>query len=257
MDTGLQGKTAVVPGSTSGLGEAIARTLAAEGANVVLGGRRGVRAREIAGELDSAVGVEFDLANPDAPDTLVDTAIERFGRVDVLVLNSGGPKPGNATNLTEESLRDALETLLLRQLRLVELTLPGMRENGWGRVVGVGSGGIQQPITGLALSNVGRAGLAAYLKSLANVVAGDGVTVNMVLPGRMDTERVGQLDQAQATATGSAPEEMRRRSEAAIPTGRYGTAQEFANVVTFLCGTGASYVTGEQIRCDGGQIGSY
>lgn len=257
MDTGLRGKTAIVPGSTSGLGEAIARSLAAEGANVVLGGRRGDRAREIAEELDSAVGLEFDLADADSAPALVRAATEHFGGVDVLILNSGGPPPGDATSFDEAQLRDALELLLLRQRQLVELVLPGMRDRGWGRIVGVGSGGIQQPIPRLALSNVARAGLAAYLKSLAAVVAADGVTANVVLPGRIDTDRLAVLDRASAQAAGADVVEVRRRSEAGIPMGRYGTPEEFAHVVTFLCSTGASYVTGEQVRCDGGQIGSY
>jgi 3-oxoacyl-[acyl-carrier protein] reductase len=257
MDTGLQGKTAIVPGSTSGLGEAVARSLAAEGANVVVAGRRGERARSVARELGSAVGVEVDLADPDAPHTLVEAAREHFGEVDVLVLNSGGPPPGDAAAMDEESLRQALEVLLLRQRSLVDLVLPQMRESGWGRVVAIGSGGVQQPIVGLALSNVARAGLAAYLKSLAPVVAPDGVTVNMVLPGRIATDRLDVLDSAAAQTTGEDVAEVRRRSQAGIPAGRYGTPQEFAAVVTFLCSTAASYVTGEQVRCDGGMTAGY
>ncbi|WP_046472168.1 SDR family oxidoreductase [Allosalinactinospora lopnorensis] len=257
MDTGLRGKTAVVLGSTSGIGLAIGRALGAEGANVVLSGRRGDRAREEAASLTSAIGVEIDLAENGAPERLVERAREEFGEVDILILNSGGPPPGNATEFDEEQLRTALEHLLLQQRRLVELVLPHMRANGWGRIVGVGSSGVQQPIPRLALSNVARAGLAAYLKSLTAVVAADGVTVNMVLPGRIDTDRVAELDTAAARRGGIEPAEARARSEATIPSGRYGRPDEFAAVAVFLCGTGASYVNGEQIRCDGGLVGSY
>jgi len=132
-----------------------------------------------------------------------------------------------------------------------------MRERGWGRVIAVGSSGVQQPIERLALSNVGRAALAGYLKTLAGEVAGDGVTVNMVLPGRIDTDRVSALDAATAERTGATVEQVRTRSESAIPAGRYGTPDEFAAVVLFLASNAASYVTGEQIRCDGGMVRAY
>jgi 3-oxoacyl-[acyl-carrier protein] reductase len=124
-------------------------------------------------------------------------------------------------------------------------------------VVAVGSSGVQQPIDRLALSNIGRAGLAGYLKSLSNEVAADGVTVNMVLPGRIDTDRVKALDSSVAQSAGISEQEARARSEASIPAGRYGSADEFASVVTFLASTAASYVTGEQVRCDGGLVRAY
>jgi 3-oxoacyl-[acyl-carrier protein] reductase len=257
MDTGLQGRTAVVPGSSAGIGLAIARALAAEGANVVLAGRRGELVRAEAARLPSAVGVEIDLAQDDAPAALVAAAREAFGEVDVAVLNSGGPPPGGAADVTDEQTLAAMHQLAVQHQRLVAAVLPGMRERGWGRIVAVGSSGVQQPIERLALSNIGRAALAAYLKTLAGEVAPDGVTVNMVLPGRIDTDRVGQLDQAAAERTGSTAADVRARSEGNIPAGRYGTPEEFAAVVTFLASTAASYVTGEQVRCDGGMVRSY
>ena len=257
MDTGLKGRTALVPGSSAGIGLAVARALAAEGANVVLAGRRGELVRQEADRLPSAVGVEVDLTADDAPETLVSAAMERFGQVDVLVLNSGGPPPGTATDLTPEQIVAANHMLLVQHQRLVAAVLPGMRQRGWGRVVAVGSSGVQQPLDRLALSNIGRAALAGYLKTLANEVAADGVTVNMVLPGRIDTDRVATIDKGAAERTGSTPEEVRARSEAGIPAGRYGTPDEFAAVVTFLASAPASYVTGEQVRCDGGLVRSY
>lgn len=257
MDTGLRGKTAVVPGSSAGLGLAIARALAHEGANVVLAGRRGDLVRSQADALPSAIGVEVDLFADGGPSLLVERAVERFGDVDVLVLNGGGPPPGAAAELGPDQLRDAIERLLVPQQRLVAAVLPRMRERGWGRVIAVGSSGVQQPIERLALSNVGRAALAGYLKTLAGEVAGDGVTVNMVLPGRIDTDRVSALDAATAERTGATVEQVRTRSESAIPAGRYGTPDEFAAVVLFLASNAASYVTGEQIRCDGGMVRAY
>ena len=254
MDTGLQGRTAIVPGSSSGLGLAVARALAEEGANVVLVGRRGELVQKEAAKLPSAVGVEADIADPDVPARLVAEAEQRFGPVDVLVLNGGGPPPGLAADFTPEQFATAVDLLVQPHLRLVAGVLPGMRERGFGRIVAVGSSGVQQPIDGLVASNAARAALAGYLKTLAGEVATDGVTVNMVLPGRIDTDRVAVLDRAVAGRSGTTPDEQRARAEAAIPAGRYGTPEEFAAVVTFLASAAASYVTGEQVRCDGGMI---
>lgn len=257
MDTALHGRTAVVPGSSTGLGLAVARALAAEGANVVMAARRGDVVRAEAQRLGSAVGLEVDLEDPLAPRTLVEQAEQHFGPVDIVVLNSGGPVPGTATEVTDDQLVAAMHQLLLQHQRLVAAVLPGMRERRWGRVTAIGSSGVQQPIEPLALSNIGRAGLAAYLKSLAAEVARDGVTVNMVLPGRISTDRVAALDRGAAERSGVTAEEARARSEAGIPAGRYGTPEEFAAVVAFLSSPAASYVTGEQIRCDGGMVRSF
>src|ERR1700754_2558840 len=220
MDTGLQGRTAIVPGSSSGLGLAVARALAGEGANVVLVGRRGELVQKEAAKLPSAVGVEADLADPDVPARLVAEAEQRFGPVDVLVLNGGGPPPGLAADFTPEQFATAVDLLVQPHLRLVAGVLPGMRERGFGRIVAVGSSGVQQPIDGLVASNAARAALAGYLKTLAGEVAADGVTVNMVLPGRIDTDRVAVLDRAVAERSGTTPDQQRARAEATIPAGR-------------------------------------
>lgn len=254
MDTGLRGRTVLLPGSTSGLGLACAHAFAAEGANVVLAGRRGELARTEAASLPAAVGVEVDLTDEDAPRHLFESALEAFGGVDVLVLNSGGPPPVAATEVTTALLHEALHTLLVQQHRLVELALPGMRRSQWGRIIGIGSVGVQQPLDGLALSNAGRAGLAGYLKSLAAEVAADGVTVNMVLPGRIETDRVTSIDRLAAERSGSTEQEVRSRAQATIPAGRYGRPEEFAAAVVFLASAGASFITGEQLRCDGGMV---
>lgn len=257
MDTGLHGRTVVIPGSTSGLGLACARAFAAEGCHVVLAGRRAEVATTEAAALPSAIGLGLDLSEADAPRRLYESAIEAFGTVDVLVLNGGGPPPGTAAELSAEKLRNAFDVLVVNHHRLVEAALPTMRERGWGRIVAIGSSGVQQPIDRLSLSNVGRAGLAGYLKTLANEVARDGITVNMVLPGRIDTDRVTSLDRAAAERTGATPEEVRDASESAIPIGRYGRPEELAAAVVFLASEQASYVTGEQLRCDGGMVRAY
>lgn len=257
MDTGLRGKNVVIPGASSGIGLAIAKAMTDEGANVVLAARRGDALRQVASTLSSAATVEVDLNEEGATVKLIREAEAAFGPVDVLVLNGGGPPPGGAADIEDGKLLAALQSLLVQQQRLAAAVLPGMRQRGWGRIVAVGSSGIQAPLDNLALSNIGRAGLAGYLKTLAMEVAQDGVTVNMVLPGRIATERVASLDNAKAEKSGRTSEEVRQDSMSSIPTGRYGNPEEFAAVVTFLASEAASYVTGEQIRCDGGLVRSY
>ncbi|MGA9747714.1 MAG: SDR family oxidoreductase [Nocardioides sp.] len=257
MDLGLTGKVALVLGSTSGLGRASAEALAAEGAHVVVVGRRQELVDELTGALSAATGVVADLTAPDAVDTVVSAARAVTGAVDVLVLNGGGPPPGPADAFTPETAQAAVDLLLTKHIALVGELLPAMREAGWGRIIAIGSSGVQQPIPTLTASNVGRAALAAYLKTLAGTVAADGVTVNMVLPGRVDTDRVAQLDQAAADRTGRTRDEARTSAEATIPLGRYGRPAEFGAVVAFLAGRPAGYVTGEQVRVDGGLVAGY
>jgi 3-oxoacyl-[acyl-carrier protein] reductase len=254
MDLGLKQRTAVVLGATAGLGAAIARQLGAEGANVVVVGRSTDRASELAASLPSAIAVAADLTDVDAPDRIASAARDAFGQVDVLILNGGGPPPGPAVGFTEESLDKAVDLLVRPQLAMVDKVLPDMTERRWGRIVAIGSSGVQQPLPNLTASNLGRAALAGYLKTLAGEVADRGVTVNMVLPGRIDTDRVTQLDEAAARRTGSSVEEARASSEATIPVRRYGTPEEFAAVAVFLASQAAGYVTGEQVRCDGGLV---
>ncbi len=257
MDLGLSGKVAVVLGSTSGLGRASAVALADEGAHVVVVGRRKELVDELAASLPSAAGVVADLADADAPAAIAEAARSAFGRIDVLVLNGGGPTPGTAPDLTAEGARAATDLLLTPHVAMVGEVLPAMREAGWGRIVAIGSSGVQQPIPTLTSSNVGRAALAAYLKTLAGAVAADGVTVNMVLPGRIDTDRVASLDEAAAGRAGTDVATARANAEKTIPVGRYGDPDEFASVVTFLSSSRAAYVTGEQVRCDGGLVAGY
>jgi 3-oxoacyl-[acyl-carrier protein] reductase len=256
MDLGLAGRTALVCASTSGLGEATARALAAEGARVVVSGRRAERAEAIAAELPGALGVGADLSTPDGPDTLVARTTEALGPVDVLVLNSGGPPPSVAADIDGDAIGEALVQLLHAQQRLVSLVLPGMRERGWGRIVGIESTGVVAPIPGLALSNLGRAATAGYLKTLAGEVAADGVTVNLVLPGRIATARTEGIDGYIAEQEGITRAEVESRAAAGIPAGRYGTPAEFGAVTAFLCSGAASYVTGSAVRCDGGLVQS-
>ncbi|WP_167139307.1 SDR family oxidoreductase [Diaminobutyricimonas sp. TR449] len=257
MDLGLGGKTALVLGSTSGLGLAVARALSSEGARVALTGRRGDEAERLAAELPGAVGLQCDLTQPDSAERLVKETTQALGEIDILILNAGGPPPGRADELDSPAVRAAIDTLLIRQLEFVSLVLPTMKATGWGRIVGLGSSGVQQPLANLALSNLSRAGLAGYLKTLASEVAVDGVTVNMVLPGRIATDRVASLDRGKAERESLDIATVQERSRATIPAGRYGLPDEFGAVVAFVCSAQASYVTGEQIRCDGGLVSAF
>lgn len=254
MDLQLQGKTAFVAASTGGLGRAIAEALAAEGANVVVTGRRGELAEEIAGGLPSAIGVELDVTDAASRAAAVERATASFGPIDVLVINGPGPRPGTAADATADDVADSFDRLVSPGHDLVSRVLPGMRERGWGRIVAVGSSGIVSPIPNLASSNLGRAALAGYLKTLAAEVAADGVTVNLVLPGRIATDRVAQLDAAQAERQGLDADEVRHRSEQTIPAGRYGEPAEFGAAAAFLCSAQAAYITGVALRVDGGLV---
>ncbi|WP_229402497.1 SDR family oxidoreductase [Micromonospora okii] len=254
MDLGLSGRTALVCGSTGGLGEAIARALAEEGANTVVCGRRAGRAKEIAASLPRAVGVDVDLLDDSGPADLYAATVAAFGPPDILVLNGPGPRPAPATEIDAADVEGALGALVLQHVRLVSLALPAMRAAGWGRILAVGSSGVVAPLPNLALSNLGRAALAGYLKTLAAEVAADGVTVNLLLPGRIRTDRTAAVDAANAQRSGRTVAEVERASTATIPAGRYGRPEEFAAAAAFLCGAPASYVTGVALRCDGGLV---
>lgn len=256
MDLGIEGRVALVCASTGGLGLASARALAAEGCSVVVTGRRSAEVHRVAEEIDGATGFTVDVTDPIGVDILCDFVESQIGPVDILILNGPGPAVGTAADLDGEILHKGLRTLLDGQIHLVRRTLPVMRAHGWGRVIAVGSSGVQHPIPNLVSSNLGRAALAAYLKTLAGEVAADGITVNMVLPGRISTARVADLDDREAARTGRSLEDVRRASESRIPVGRYGSIEEFGSVVAFLAGAVASYVTGSIVRCDGGMIGS-
>lgn len=256
VDLGLRGRTALVCSSTAGLGRATAEALAAEGARVVISGRRRGVAEEIAAALPGAEAVPFDVSDRNAGERLVDDARRALdAEIDITVLNGPGPQPGGATDVTTDDLRGAIDSLLLFQQSVIAATLPTMRERGWGRILSIGSSGVAEPLDGLVLSNVGRSALAAYLKTLATEVAGEGVTVNMLLPGRIDTERVRSLDAARADRQHRDPADVAADAAATIPAGRYGAPAEFGAVAAFLCSDQAGYVTGSAIRCDGGLVG--
>jgi 3-oxoacyl-[acyl-carrier protein] reductase len=251
----------LVLGGSAGLGFASATALAAAGAQVLVTSRDLSRAREAAARLPGGghFGLVVDLAAPeDAPSGVNAFVVDLADyQVDVLVLNAGGPPPARAIDIEAADVVAALQPLLFAQISVVRAVLPAMITAGWGRIVAIGSSGIQQPIPTLALSNVARSALAAYVKSLAADVADRGVTVNLVLPGRISTNRVAALDAARAQSTGATVDQIQAASRATIPAGRYGDPAEFAAAVKFLCSPDASYITGVQLRADGGLVSSF
>ncbi|MEI4485768.1 SDR family oxidoreductase [Frigidibacter sp. MR17.14] len=259
MDLGLTGKRALVLASSRGLGLGVATKLVEEGAHVLLTGRDAARLAAAAADLTArgpgrADYALVDLAAPEAVAALAAEAEAKLGGVDILVNNSGGPAPGPVSASTPEAWRSGFGAMVEPIVALTNLLLPGMRARGWGRVLTLASSGVEQPIPNLGLSNGLRSALAGWSKTLAAEVAADGVTVNMLLPGRIHTDRVDELDAAAAKRAGKTPEEIATASRATIPAGRYGRVEEFAAVAAFLCGVPASYVTGSKLRCDGGMI---
>lgn len=258
MDLGLRGKTAVVGGATSGLGRASADALAAEGCRLLIWSRNADVLAATAAELTAAHGVEVahvsaDAGSPDAAATVADAAA-RFGPVDVLVLNAGGPPTVDPTATDPEGWSRALQLLAITPVELASRLLPDMRGRGWGRVVAILSSGIRQPISDLVYSNAGRSVLAAWLKTTARAVAAEGVTLNGVMPGRIETPRIRQLDGGRAEREGRSEDEVRAAHLASIPAGRYGLPEELGTLVAFLASERASYITGQLVAVDGGLI---
>ncbi|PBC81686.1 3-oxoacyl-[acyl-carrier protein] reductase [Streptomyces sp. 2224.1] len=246
MDLGLTDRTYLVTGATRGLGFATARELVADGANVVLTGRTEESAAAAAASLgERALGVAADNADPEGPRRLVAAARERFGRLDGVLISVGGPPPGGALDNTDDQWQQAFESVFLGAVRLARTAAAELAEGG---VIGfVLSGSVHEPIPGLTVSNGLRPGLAGFAKSLSVELGPRGIRVLGVLPGRIATDRMTQLD-----ALSGDPEGTRARNSAAIPLGRYGTPEEFGRAAAFLLSPAASYVTGVMVPVDGG-----
>lgn len=259
MDLGIDGKRALVLASSQGLGLGIASKLCEEGVHVLICGRVEEKLAAAAAQLTAAGPGKadhavIDLADSDAAGRLYSAARDKLGGVDILVNNTGGPPPGTVDTPNMEQWRSQIDTMLLRIIEITNLCLADMQQAGWGRVLTVASSGVVQPIPNLAMSNTIRSSLVGWSKSLSNEVAASGITVNMLLPGRIRTERLKQLDAANAKKLGKSVEEVSAAEQATIPAGRYGTVEEFGSVGAFLVSEPARYMTGGMIRCDGGSI---
>lgn len=246
MDLGLKDRVYIVTGATRGLGFASARELAADGAKVIVTGREEESARAAAAELGhGAVGVAADNSDPAAAERLIATAREHFGRFDGILISVGGPAPGSAADNTDEQWRTAFESVFLGAVRLARTAAAELSDGG---VIGlVLSASVHEPIGGLTISNGLRPGLAGFAKSLADEVGPRGIRVVGLLPGRIDTDRVRQLDRL-----GGDPEAARAKSEARVPLRRYGRPEEFGRTAAFVLSPAASYLTGVMLPVDGG-----
>lgn len=241
MDLGLRGRTAIVCGGSAGMGLASAEALAAEGANVVLFARRREPLEREAERL-GALAVRGDVSNLADLQRLVERTIEAFDGVDILVNNSGGPPRGKSLELTDDSVEEAVELLLLSVVRLTGLCLPYLGKSRHGRVINIASSTVREPVDNLALSNIVRPGVIGWAKSLARDVGPQGITVNSIAPGRIDTDRLKEVY----------PDGPSESDLAGIPLRRLGNPREVGDVVCFLASDRASYVTGTVIPVDGG-----
>ena len=249
MDLGLRGTAAVVGGASSGMGLAIARTLTAEGARVTMLARDRERLATAAAGIDGALTVAGDVRDLSALEQAVELTVAERGRLDIVVNNAGGPPPGTFESTTPEAWADAFELSLNSAVRLTRLALPHLRAGGRGRVVNITSWSVREPIPNLMLSNAIRPGVVGWAKTLAHELGPDGITVNTIAPGKIDTPRVRELWHHWPD-----PEEAQARDIAAIPVRRIGTPEEIGAAVAFLCSEQAGYISGVVLAVDGGAL---
>ena len=252
MELGIRGRLALVTGASSGLGRACALALAAEGVRLALGARRLELLEQVAAEAHAAGSPDaqayaLDLSDPASIEAMLAAMRDKQGDAEILIANSGPPKAGAVANLTLADWDAAYGPTLRSMLQLVYAVLPAMRERGWGRIVNLSSSAVKTPIPNLALSNAFRAGLLGALKTLSREVAADGVTINVIATGKIETDRARSF-YADAAAWA--------KQQAEIPFGRFGKPDEFAPLVAFLCGEGAKYITGTTLSIDGGLMPS-
>ncbi len=256
MDFGLKGKRAVVMAASRGLGYASALGLAREGCHLIVCSRDQRRIEEAADTIRRDTGAKVkalvaDVSSAAEARRLVDAAVSEYGGLEIVVHNAGGPPAGETLAMTEEQWHKAFEQNLLSFTRIAGAAAPEMKKAGYGRLLTIASSSIKQPIPNLALSNALRAGVWGIAKTLSRELAPQGILVNVIAPGRIDTERIAELDQANAQKAGKSIDDVRRASVAGIPLGRLGRPEELANLVVFLASQSASYITGQAIMVDG------
>jgi 3-oxoacyl-[acyl-carrier protein] reductase len=261
MDLGIKGKVALIAGASKGLGYAVARALAAEGAQVSISSRdeAGITAaaQRIGRETGARVAsMAVDVRDKAAIERWFAHADQTFGGVDALMTNSGGPQAGLAVSFDDQAWQEAADLLLFSTIRMVRLAVPLMEKRGGGAILVSTSASVKEPIPNLGLSTVLRASVSALAKTLALELAARKIRVNQIIPGRIDTDRVRHLDEVNAQKAGISVDEAKARAVGGIPMGRYGDADEFGRVGAFLLSDAASYMTGATVQVDGGQIRS-
>ncbi|WGD31006.1 SDR family oxidoreductase [Ancylobacter sp. WKF20] len=258
MDLQLNGRAALVLGAGGGLGRAIARTLAAEGARVALADIDTDALKATQAEVEAGGGAAlpllWNIADIEACDGHVAAIEAALGPVDILVNNTGGPPPSPAHGVAPADWEAQFRAMVLSVIHLTDRVLPNMRARKWGRIVTSTSSGVVAPIPNLGVSNALRSTLVGWSKTLAREVAGDGITANIILPGRIATARIRFLDEQKAKREGRPVDEIIAESTGSIPVGRYGTPEEYADAVAFLASARAAYITGSVIRVDGGYL---
>ena len=260
MDLGISGKVALVTGGSAGLGRAVALALAREGVHLAVSARREKDLMETVALVRDAGGsatpLIWDLSDPSLLDEMISSIERTVGPIDILFNNTGGPPPGAAAGHPRTAWTAQFEALVTPSIAVTDRVLPGMRARRWGRIITNASTGVIAPIPNLAFSNSLRSALVGWSKTLAREVAGDGVTVNIVAPGRFDTDRVRSVDALRAQQSGLTPEAVTKASLAAIPASRLGDPAEFGATVAYLSSQHAAYITGSVVRVDGGVIAS-
>ena len=258
MDLGIKGKVALVMASSRGLGQAMAVSLAREGVKVAVTGRNpeglkhSVELIEAAG--GKALALNWDLSDTSVINRLVSQVEKELGPIDILINNTGGPPPTPAAGQDPALWQKSFNDMVLSLIAITDRVLPGMRERQWGRIITSTTSGAIAPIQNLAISNTLRAALLAWSKTLSAEVANEGVTVNIIMPGRIATDRLRQLDEAKAKRESISYEDAVKASLRQIPMGRYGDPQEYGDAAVFLASQNASFITGTVMRVDGGQI---
>lgn len=255
MDMGIKGKTALICGSSKGLGRGCAEALAAEGVNLVMNARTSSNLERTAEKIRKTYKVEVktiacDVTTVDGQNKVFDT----ISNLDILVTNAGGPPPGMWHDWEQEDFLAALNANMLTPISFIKAYLPGMIAQGWGRIVNITSQSVKAPIATLGLSNAARTGLTGYVAGTARQVASKGVTINNLLPGVHDTDRIVSIDQSAVRAEGISMQQVKAKRKAGIPVGRYGTRDEFGAACAFLCSQQAAFIVAQNILLDGGAI---